>query len=103
MKAAFPIAFLICVVLAACAPAASLQPADAGPTIKGDGRCDAAAVAWAVGQKGDETVMNKVWKESGAGLLRPIAPDRAVTKDFREDRINVYLDANNTILRLSCG
>jgi len=103
MKTSFLIAFPLCALLAACAPPASLQPADAGPTIKGDGRCDATPVAWAVGQKGDEAVLKKVWEQSGAGLLRPIAPDRAVTQDFREDRINVYLDAGNTIVRLACG
>ena len=103
MKTNFLIALLPCLLLAACAPAASLQPAEAGPTVKGDGRCDTAPVMWAVGQKGDEAVMKKVWAQSGAGLLRPIAPDRAVTQDFRDDRINVYLDANNTIIRLSCG
>ena len=97
------IALLSCVLLASCAPAASLQPAEAGPDIGGDGRCDTAPVAWAVGQKGDEAVLKKVWAQSGAGLLRPIAPDRAVTRDFRDDRINVYLDADNTIIRMSCG
>jgi hypothetical protein len=103
MKADFLIALLFCALLAACAPSASLQPADAGPTAKGDGHCNATPVAWAVGQKGDEAVLKKVWDQSGAGLLRPIAPDQAVTQDFREDRINVYLDAGNTILRLACG
>jgi hypothetical protein len=103
MKTSILIGFLSCALLASCAPPASLQPADAGPTIKGDGRCDTAPVMWAVGQKGDEAVLKKVWAQSGAGLLRPIAPDRAVTQDFRDDRINVYLDAGNTIIRLSCG
>jgi hypothetical protein len=99
--------FLIVIVLfpmlAACASTASLLPAEAGPTVKGDGRCDAVPVAWAVGQKADEQVMKKVWQQSGSGLIRPIAPGQAVTMDFREDRINVHLDADNTITRLDCG
>jgi hypothetical protein len=44
-----------------------------------------------------------VWHESGAGLIRPIGPDTAVTRDFRPDRVNVEIDRNNTITRVSCG
>jgi hypothetical protein len=99
----FLIAILLFPALAACTSASSLQPAEAGPTVKGDGRCDAAPVAWAVGQKADEEVMKKVRRQSGAGLIRPIAPGQAVTMDFRQDRINAHLDAGNTITRLDCG
>ena len=97
------IAALLSPALAACSSLASLQPAEAGPAKVGDGRCDAAPVAWAVGRKAEQEVMRKVWQQSGAGLIRPIAPDQAVTMDFREDRINVHLDADNTITRLECG
>ena len=90
-------------LLAACTSAGSWMPGQAGPTVQGDGHCDAAPVAWAVGKKGDEQVMKQVWQQSGAGLIRPIAPHQAVTLDFREDRVNVHLDADNTIIRLDCG
>jgi hypothetical protein len=99
----FLIAILLLPMLAACTSVSSLQPAEAGPTVKGDGRCDAAPVSWAVGQKADEQVMKKVWQQSGAGLIRPMAPGQVVTLDFRPDRINVHLDADNTITRLDCG
>jgi peptidase inhibitor I78 family protein len=98
----FLIAFLLFPTLAACT-SAPLQPAEGGPKVKADGLCDAAPVAWAVGQKADEQVMKKVWQQSGSGLIRPIAPGQAVTMDFRQDRINVHLDAGNTITRLDCG
>ena len=103
MNRNFLIAILLSPTLAACTSAIPLQPAEGGPAVKGDGRCDAAPVSWAVGQKGDEQVMKKVWQQSGAGLIRPIAPGQAVTLDFRQDRINVHLDAGNTITRLDCG
>lgn len=103
MKRNFLIAILLLPTLAACTSTTSLQPAEAGPAVKGDGHCDAAPVAWAVGQKADEQVMKKVWQQSGAGLIRPIAPDQAVTMDFRQDRINVHLDADNSITKLDCG
>ena len=103
MNRNFLIAILLFPTLAACTSVGSLQPAEAGPTVKGDGRCDAAPVSWAVGQKGDEQVMKKVWQQSGAGLIRPITSGQAVTMDFRHDRINVHLDAGNIITRLDCG
>ncbi|MDQ1092348.1 hypothetical protein QE400_001761 [Xanthomonas sacchari] len=90
-------------LLAACAPPASLQPASAGPSVQGDGRCNVEAVAWAVGQEATQATMSRVWKESGAGVVRPIAPGQAVTRDLRLDRLNVYLDGNNRILRTTCG
>lgn len=102
MNRNFLIATLLLPMLAACT-SAPLQPAEGGPAVKGDGRCDAAPVSWAVGQKAGEQVMKKVWQQSGAGLIRPIAPGQAVTMDFRQDRINVHLDAGNTITRLDCG
>ncbi|MGH8063096.1 MAG: I78 family peptidase inhibitor [Pseudoxanthomonas sp.] len=102
MNRSFLIVILLFPALVACT-SAPLQPAEGGPTVKGDGRCDAAPVSWAVGQKADEQVMKKVWQQSGAGLIRPMAPGQVVTLDFRQDRINVHLDADNTITHLDCG
>lgn len=96
----------LCIVvplLAACAASAPIQPASGGPQVSGDGTCHADRVAWAVGRNADETVMKAVWTQSGSGLIRPIAPGQAVTRDFRPDRLNVHLDAGNVITRLDCG
>ena len=90
-------------MLAACASSSPLQPASAGPQVSGDGTCHADRVAWAVGKNADEPTRKAVWKQSGSGLIRPIAPGQAVTRDFRPDRINVYLDAGNVITKLACG
>ena len=90
-------------MLAACASSAPMQPASGGPQVSGDGTCHADRVAWAVGKQGDEPTMKAVWKQSGSGLIRPIAPNQAVTRDFRPDRINVHLDAGNAITKVDCG
>ena len=89
--------------LAACTPSGRLQPDSPGPQIDSDGSCHAERVAWAVGQPGDEKVLARVWKESGAGLIRPIGPGQAVTHDFKSDRINVHLDGKNVIVSVNCG
>ncbi|QNH15984.1 Peptidase inhibitor I78 family protein [Xanthomonas sp. SS] len=90
-------------LLAACAPTASLQSASSGPAVQGDGRCQAEPVAWAVGQVATEATLARVRQESGAGQLRPIAPGQATTRDLRPDRLNVFVDASNAIVRITCG
>ena len=65
--------------------------------------CHAERVAWAVGKPADEQVMKRVWQESGSGLIRPIAPGQAVTRDLRKDRLNVHIDGANLITRVDCG
>lgn len=77
--------------------------ANAPATGAGPGICHADEVQWAVGQPGDQATMGRVWRESGAGLLRAIGPDRPVTRDHRRDRVNVFLDAGNRITAVTCG
>ena len=103
MSLRLPILALPCLLLTACAPLQSLQPASGGPAIAGDGNCRADDVAWAIGKAADQETMARVWRESGAGLIRPIAPNQPVTKDYRRDRINLMLDADNRITTLHCG
>ena len=96
-------ASLPALLLAACS---AVQPQSAGPAVQDPasaGQCHADKVAWAVGQAASQEVMARVWKESGAGLIRPISPGQAVTRDFRPDRVNVDLDKDNTITRITCG
>lgn len=96
-------------VLAACAstPPTSSEPAAVTggnqPARPGTGKCNADAVQWAIGQDNNQANFDRIWKESGAGLIRPISPNQAVTMDFREDRVNIHLDAANKITRISCG
>ncbi|WP_372015103.1 I78 family peptidase inhibitor [Pseudoxanthomonas sp. 10H] len=95
-------AVLATILLAACA---SVQPDAGAPGQFGSaaGACRAEPVAWAVGKQAEQDVMRRVWHESGAGLIRPIGPDTAVTRDHRPDRVNVEIDRNNTITRVTCG
>ena len=102
LRISLPAAGLAIALLGACS---SIQPDPGAPGRAGAaaGTCNAAAVAWATGQPANETVMARVWRESGAGLIRPIGPNQAVTRDFRPDRVNVHIDHANTITSVSCG
>ncbi|MNM66034.1 Peptidase inhibitor I78 family protein [compost metagenome] len=73
-----------------------------GPTVAGDGRCDATKSQWAVGQPGNEANIRRLKSESGAGLLNPIGPSTIVSMDIRQDRLRVFLDAANVITAVRC-
>lgn len=81
--------------LAACA-------SSPGPSIAGSGRCDDSQLQWSLGQPGNESNMRRLSHESGAGLINPIGPATIVTHDRREDRLRVYLDADNLITAARC-
>jgi hypothetical protein len=103
MRLQTPIFACLALLLAACAPPQALQPASGGPTIAGNGTCKAEGLGWAVGQAATQETMGRIWRESGAGLIRPIAPGQAVTRDYRRDRVNVHVDDGNVITGIDCG
>ncbi|MEL1263523.1 I78 family peptidase inhibitor [Pseudoxanthomonas putridarboris] len=92
----------VALMLSACT--ASAPVAGEGATKpEGSGTCVAENVQWAVGQEATQATMGRVWRESGAGLIRPIGPKQAVRMDYRRDRVNVKLDAENIITEVTCG
>ena len=84
---------------------AQWQPDGGAPYARAaaSGTCHADAVQWAIGQAATQQTMARIWRESGAGLIRPIGPDQAVTRDRRDDRVDVEIDADNRIVRITCG
>jgi hypothetical protein len=67
------------------------------------GSCDAARVQSFVGQTASAAVLEQVTLGSGAMSARVIHPGDSVTMDFSPDRLNVVVDAANTIIELRCG
>lgn len=65
--------------------------------------CDASKVQWTVGQLADEALVAKAKAESGSERTRVIKPNMAVTMDYREDRLNLDVDANNKVTSARCG
>ena len=90
--------------LAACAStgddAASAADAAAG---EGAGTCSAAPAQQYVGLAADDATVQAAIRASGAAQSRVIDPDSMVTMDFREDRVNIWLDAAGKIDRITCG
>ncbi len=73
-----------------------------GPQVAGNGSCRDASLDWAVGQPADEATLKRLSSESGAGLVNPIGPTTTVKKDTRNDRLRVYIDAQNRITAARC-
>lgn len=107
MSLARPIvlATLVLATLGLAAGCSSLQPAPGAPDERAaqSGTCHADKVQWAIGEPATQAITGRVWRESHAGLIRPIAPNQPVTRDYRADRINVDIDADNIIRKAWCG
>ena len=90
------------VAVAVTAACASASPADAGRPAQ-PGLCDASKVQWAIGMAGDQATMGRIWRESGAGLFRPLIAGQTPQQDHKPDRVNIHLDASNRIVSIDCG
>lgn len=99
MHAPFSIATLA-VLLAACTTATpsmtDQQPATADT-------CNADAAQSLAGQVATTEVVARARQLAGAQTARVLKPDQMVTLEYLAGRLNVYVDANNVITRISCG
>jgi hypothetical protein len=84
---------------AACTTAPVPPPAPA----PGELRCVAEAGAWAVGKPVSDDLVAQVISDTHSKTARVIRPGQAVTMDFRGDRVNVMLDMNDKVDRVTCG
>lgn len=101
------VALLVGLAGTACASAPpTLAPATHAPppaTEEPPMICQAAKGQWAVGQTADEAVVAKVLADTTSERVRIIRPGMAVTMDFREERVNLDVNAENRILAVRCG
>ncbi|TCQ00730.1 peptidase inhibitor I78 family protein [Sphingomonas sp. PP-F2F-A104-K0414] len=65
--------------------------------------CNAASLGDLVGKRASDARADVMQTRSGSRTLRWIAPNTAVTMDFRADRLNVYVDAKGRIERFTCA
>ncbi len=64
--------------------------------------CRADKGLWAVGKIADEALVAKVQADTTSERVRVIRPGMAVTMDYREDRVNLDVDADNRVLGVRC-
>lgn len=75
---------------------------DVPRTRESGGRCRAEGLDAFLGRRADKAVTEDAQRRSGASRLRVIGPDTVVTADYREDRLNIEVDARRIITRLAC-
>lgn len=76
-----------------------------GPPPIADGRyaCDATAIQPLIGQEATTDLGAEAMRGSRARTVRWIRPGTAVTMDYRNDRLNIEVDAQNRVTALRCG
>jgi hypothetical protein len=92
MKQLAPLAF----ALVACAPQAPLSGVPAG-------KCSTARLGDFVGKPVTLGLADQALKRAGATVVRVIGPGQAVTMEYREERLNLHLDANSRVDHFTCG
>lgn len=86
----------------ALASACATVPEDV-PVMGGGGNCDADRAQSLIGRTATTELGTEAARLTGATALRWITPDSAVTMDYRPDRLNIKLDAQNRITSIRCG
>jgi hypothetical protein len=93
----------ILLIPALFAVAACTTPAPADPSPPTAASCNAEAAQSYVGRKADTQTVDAARKAAGARTARVLKPDQMVTMEYMEGRLNIYVDAANTIERIACG
>ena len=73
------------------------------PQHGGGATCNAAPVQDLIGRTASQELGQEAVRRSGAQVLRWIPPGGMVTMDYRPDRLNIELDAQNRVTALRCG
>ncbi|HZW17406.1 MAG TPA: I78 family peptidase inhibitor [Luteimonas sp.] len=87
-------------------PAPAPEPASDANADAGDmaAQCSADAAQSFVGQQASDDIVAQAQAAAGAkGAVRVIKPGQPVTMDYRADRLNVEVDEQGAIVRISCG
>lgn len=66
-------------------------------------QCTADPVQDLVGRPATAELGQDALTRSNSRALRWIRPGDAVTMDFRQDRLNIHLDARGAVERITCG
>jgi hypothetical protein len=90
--------FLLALATMACAP--TRTPAGTDPVA---GSCDATRLGDLVGRPFSAGLRADALRRSGARTARVIRPGDVVTMDYRGDRLNIHLTADDRAERFTCG
>jgi hypothetical protein len=84
------------------APAA-LAACTATPPPADGGTCAGGNLGQFAGRTANQDLGSEILRVSGARVIRWVAKGMMVTMDYREDRVTVWLTADNRVERATCG
>jgi hypothetical protein len=65
--------------------------------------CNADSLGNLVGRPANSDLGADAMRRSNSRTIRWLRPNDAATMDFRQDRLNIHLDARNNVERFACG
>ncbi|SHF37887.1 Peptidase inhibitor I78 family protein [Modicisalibacter ilicicola DSM 19980] len=92
--------------LSACATGPAPEDAPRPPPMDAPGnsdRCDASGLQGYLGRTHSEALNQALASQSDASEVRVIEPGEGFTLDYRQTRLNIYLDEEGRISDLRCG
>ncbi len=84
-------------LLAACAAIDTTPPEDTHLV------CQSNTLGWTIGKTADETLVRRAQLEATAKFVRVLKPGQMVTMEYSDERLNLYVDDTNTVIRYSCS
>lgn len=87
-------------LVSACAQHPQQPVASAPPTA---GQCNAAGAQFALGGTANAALVEEARKRSGAWMARVIGPGQAVTMEYNGQRLNLDVNAANSVMNVRCG
>lgn len=91
------------VVLACLLSACAQQPMASAPPPAIAGQCNAAGAQFALGGAANAALVEEARKRSGALMARVIGPGQAVTMEYNAQRLNLDVNAANSVMNVRCG
>ena len=65
--------------------------------------CNPDVVQDEVGKPATAERIEAIRERSGSKVVRVVRPGQAMTMDFRGDRVDIHVDAQDVIVAVSCG
>ncbi len=81
----------------------STHPPQSTPPPPVEGGCDAAPAQRLIGRPASSAVAAEAQRLTGARTWRWLRPGQIVTMEYRADRLNIRLDAEDKVEGISCG
>lgn len=95
-------AIVLSALLASCSSTPPGEPSQRANAAVPE-RCSTEPLADLVGKPGSQDLLEQARQRSGAQRARMLNPDDMMTLDYDAQRLNIDLDEQGRVYRLSCG